>query len=256
MPHVLWGGLVVLGGLLAGLPSTTAAGLGWRTNTSHASSPCTIPVVDASELSLAKLAHRCAHSTTPLLIRGIHAKPKWRAAIAALGNRTALLENFGAEKVRLSLSAYLAQGPEKVADELDSEKLAFMKEAWQADGSDLRSQLLQQVGAGEARPWVQLGEFVGALRGGTAPADAYIFHNISAHRAITHALAPLHQLWREITLAQLEQYYRELPDAQAAHSGGKSNSLHRARARVLYHDVWLFDSARLFLHVYYLNPIG
>ena len=68
-----------------------------------------MPVVEARALSLKALAGRCARAKTPLLIRGLLAKPRWRAAAGALGNRSALLAAFGAEEVRLSLGTYLAQ---------------------------------------------------------------------------------------------------------------------------------------------------
>ena len=58
----------------------------------------------------------------------------------------------------------------------------------------------RQVLAGEARPRLRLAEWVRALREGTAPRDAYVFHNVSAG-PVARALAPLHALWRNVSLA-------------------------------------------------------
>lgn len=196
-----------------------------------------MPVVDAGRMSLSKLTMRCASSTTPLLIRGLTAKPRWRAAVAALANRTAFLQAFGKESVRLSLAGHLGQGPELSTAELDKQKLEAMA-GWTNDGSTFRAHLLRQVAAGEARPWTTLGDFAGAMRDGTVPLDAYIFHNMTESRALAQILSPLNALWRGIILAQLSPSQKLLyeaantaaePAAQGGDGGGgaKGSSLTR-----------------------------
>ena len=211
--------------LLLMTPHTTS-GDGWQA-TSRATAACTLPVVDAAGLSANALAQRCAASSTPLLIRRLLDTPRWRAAAAALGDRAALLERFGGEGVRLSVGSFLAEGPEARSPELDGEKLAFMRgePAWaaaaagtgEAAGSAreenpstaaFRSALRRQVAAGEARPLVQLGEFVSALRDGAVPPDAYVFHNVSGSPDLMEALSPLHELWYEITLVHIDTQQR------------------------------------------------
>jgi hypothetical protein len=108
-----------------------------------------------------------------------------------------------------SLGAHLSAGPETETAELDSDKLAFMREAWADDGSEFRGGLLRQVRQGTARPWVSLRAFAEALRDGAAPADAYIFHNVSGCAGLARALRPLRRLWRETALTMLPGPERE-----------------------------------------------
>ena len=49
-----------------------------------------------------------------------------------LGNRTALIGALGDLQVGLSVSSFLADGPEKSTPRLDARRLAFMQEAWAA----------------------------------------------------------------------------------------------------------------------------
>ena len=171
--------------------SGAGAGSGWRQDASLRPTPCAFPAISAAELSTVQLAQRCAGATTPLLIRGLLARPKWRDAMASLSDRKALLAEHGDEEVRLSLGSFLAAGPEASSEQLNAAKLAYMRQAWAADGSTMREGLLRQVGSGEARPTVRLGDFVEALRGGSAPPDAYVFHNISESDGLAAAVAPL-----------------------------------------------------------------
>ena len=166
-------------------------GSGWRQEASLRPTPCAFPVLSAAELSTVQLAQRCAGASTPLLIRGLLDRPKWRDAMASLSDRKALLAEHGDEEVRLSLGSFLAAGPEASSEQLNAAKLAYMRQAWAADGSTMREGLLRQVGSGEARPIVRLGDFVEALRGGAAPPGAYIFHNISESGGLAAAVAPL-----------------------------------------------------------------
>jgi hypothetical protein len=185
--------------------SAGANELGWRVNATHVTAACNMPILDASELPPAALAQRLATATTPLLITGmLHSQlPGWRAQAAVLGSRTTLLERFGGEHMRLSVATLLANGPEST--QLDSKKLTFMQEAWGAvDGSALRDSVERQVRAGEPRPRVELGDWLTALRKGTAPPDAYVFQNVSGG-PVAQALAPLHALWRNVAFAQFEK---------------------------------------------------
>ena len=179
-------------------------GLGWHENAAHATAACNMPVLDARQWSLSALAEHLAATSTPLLIRGLHDLPSWRRQADALGNRSALLEGFGSEQVQLSVATLLANGPESTT--LDAEKLRFMRNAWGAvaGGSALGDGVERQVKAGEPRPSVGLGDWLAALREGTAPSDSYVFHNVSAG-PVAQALAPLHALWRDVAFAQFAQ---------------------------------------------------
>ena len=199
--------------------------LGWRKNATHATSACNMQVlhVGIGGLSPSALVQRLSTATAPLLIRGLLNLPGWGAMAATLGNRSSLVRAFGAESVRLSVGQLLAHGPESTR--LDGKKLAFMRDAWDSsshdhgNGSDagngtstsngngtstgtgnVRDTVRRQVLAGEARPRLRLAEWVRALREGTAPRDAYVFHNVSAG-PVARALAPLHALWRNVSLA-------------------------------------------------------
>ena len=55
-----------------------------------------------------------------------------------------------------------------------------------------------------------------ALREGTAPADSYVFHNVSRSREMAAALDPLRRLWREMTLARCSPAQRAEHKAAAA----------------------------------------
>ena len=205
---------------------------GWRHNASHTPSHCSMPAIDAGGLSLRQIAERCAVADTPLIIRGLAGKPGWQASMAAFGDRQLLLDRFGADRVTLSLAAKLADAPERVSSTLNADKLAFMAKEWKewrgrpsSNGgagapspasAAFRARLWDQVERGVAQPQARLGDFVEALRDGTAPPDAYVFQNIDTignnHNpggvgdgddgGIGAALAPLRVLWREVTLAQ------------------------------------------------------
>jgi hypothetical protein len=114
---------------------------GWRHNASQdaiAALSCSMPIVNAQSMSLVDLAKRCAAADTPLLIRGLYAKPPWKRSISELSNWSATLDSFGDEQVMLSIGAYLAQGPEMENPRLNKEKLVFMRETWANDGSSFR----------------------------------------------------------------------------------------------------------------------
>lgn len=178
----------------------------WRENATHLTRACNMPVLDVGAgLSLATLIVKLASATTPLLIRGIDI-PGWRAQATTLGNRSALLAAFGDEEVKLSVGALLSHGPEST--KLDGKKLSFMRDKWTAVGGSLLGRSVErQVGAGEARPQVALGDWLSALREGTAPPDAYVFHNIS-QSPVAQALAPLHALWRDAAVAHVARQRR------------------------------------------------
>jgi hypothetical protein len=197
-----------------------SGGLGWRENATHATTACNMPVLDAGAggLTLSALVQRLAAATTPLLIRGLLDHQNWRAQAGALGNRSALLEDFSGEQMQLSVATLLSNGPE--SKELDGRKLSFMREAWGAvDGSVLGDGVERQVREGEPRPRVGLGSWVAALRQGTAPPDAYVFQNISGG-PVAQALAPLHALWRATSRAHfaLQQRSSQSEGAPAAPS--------------------------------------
>lgn len=184
---------------------------GWRRNASHdatARLPCSIPILDASSMSLAKLAKQCASANTPLLIRGLTTKPPWRKAMAKLSKHKEVVERFGNEEVLLSLSGHLAQGPEMESKELDAEKLQFMRENWNDNASAFHGQIVKQVARGTARPKVTLGDFAKALPRNMVPTDAYIFHNISGSSSLGDAVTPLRKMWREMVFAQLSEKER------------------------------------------------
>ena len=207
--------------LAVGLSCTARGNTSWRTNTSHATFECTLPTVDASALSPGALASRCAASTTPLRIRNLLKKPRWRNAASVLGSRgKLLLSSLGTEMVRISVGSYLAQGPEAQSRELDEAKLDFLRRAWgstamagteaeaqlESAAISLRLQVQKQVQQGEASPLVQLGHFVAALeQDGAVPEDVYVFHNVSASVALAELTAPLVSLWREVTVAHIDR---------------------------------------------------
>jgi hypothetical protein len=179
---------------------STAAGAGpsckaeqglWREDTAHVGTHCTMPTVSAAGLSVAALAERCAAAGTPVLIRGLLERSEWAVPMRRLVDRSALLTAFGDESIRLSISQFLTPGPESASQPLEVAKLDFMRRTWVADGSAFRDDLLRQVQAGEPSPRVQLGAWMTALRDGTAPQDAFVFHNVS-DSAITIATAPLY----------------------------------------------------------------
>jgi hypothetical protein len=196
-----------------------------------------MPVLDVGAgggLSLAALAQQLGAATTPLLVRGLFdgggdgdGDGGWAAMASALGNRSSLLERFGAEQVQLSVGQLLAHGPESRA--LDRQKLRFMRERWGAAPAAvpaaaaaaaaaarvavLGDSVGRQVRAGEARPRVRLGEWLAALREGTSLHDAYVFHNVSAG-PVAQALAPLHALWRDVMDAQHMQRWPQPQQAQ------------------------------------------
>lgn len=134
------------------------------------------------------------------VIHNLLSKPRWRKIADILGNRTAMIERYGAEPVQLSIGRFLAQGPEKSEHELDQHKLGFMREEWASAKSTwamgafkngnsdqrFRAKILSQVQAGEARPHVLLGEYVAALRTGGAPLESYVFHNVSGSVGLGH----------------------------------------------------------------------
>eukprot|EP01052_Picozoa_sp_SAG31_P036601 SAG31_NODE_4597_length_3105_cov_2.095143_2_plen_466_part_00 len=178
-------------------------GFGWRENATHVTAACNIPVIDAGAagLPVGGLVQRLAAATTPLLIRGLFDHSIWREA-RALGNRSALLEDFGDQQVQLSVATLLSNGPKST--KLDGKKLSFMQQSWGAvAGSILSDRIERQVRAGEPRPRLGLREWLLALREGTAPADAYVFHNVSGG-PIAQALAPLHKLWLHAVSEQFE----------------------------------------------------
>ena len=100
---------------------------GWRENATHATTACNMPVLDAGAggLSLGELVRRLSAATTPLLIRGLLDKPPWLEQATALGNRAALLEEFGGEQMELSVGTLLSNGPEST--KLDHKKVSFMQ---------------------------------------------------------------------------------------------------------------------------------
>ena len=189
----------------------------------------TIEIIDASTLPLSTLARRMASADAPLLLRGLApAKRSWRKAFATLSHRDSFLREFGeAVNVNVSLSRFLAVGPERVDARLDGEKLAFMRAEWlpgmyrrnAANGSSpLAARLVAQIEAGNPRPQVSLGSFIRALLphslaeavdGGEANAvsaharasltDGYVFHNVSGCALLKPYLAPLRKLWRKTT---------------------------------------------------------
>ena len=103
----------------------------WQLNSTHdatAAFHCSVPVIDAQEMSLGKIAARLAKSNTPVLIRGLASvKQPWREALAVLGSRSKLIERFGGLDVRLGIGVYLAQGPETENAKLNAEKLEFVR---------------------------------------------------------------------------------------------------------------------------------
>ncbi len=175
----------------------------WRHNASHADSACNIPVLDGSADGepLTRLAQLCAHTHTPLLIRGLMDRPGWRAVVQALGDWSDS-SAFGTEMVILSLSRFLNSSPEAQSAELDAEKLAFMQEHWGAAASGgasaMRRSLWQQVLRGEPRPLARLGDVVAAMQADALPPDAYVFHNVTGTSLGGAALAPLRSLWRAV----------------------------------------------------------
>ena len=178
----------------------------------HATMACNMPVLDAgtSGLSLASLVQRLATASTPLLVRGLLDHRQWNSQARALGNRSALLGEFGDEQMKLSVAKLLSNGPESV--QLDSKKLEFMRESWGAvGGSVLGDSVERQVRAGEPRPRVRLADWVTALREGTAPPDSYVFQNVSGG-PVAKVLAPLHTLWRDLASAQFapEEHFKWL----------------------------------------------
>ena len=185
---------------------SAAAALGWRANATHATTACNMPVLEAGgELSTDALVQRLVAATTPLLIRGLLDLPEWASQAGALGNRSALLAQFGDEQVQLSVATLLSHGPESTT--LDDKKLSFMREVWSAEGGSttLSDTVERQVRAGEARPRVRLADWLSALRDGTAPTDAYVFQNISRGPIAQQALGPLHELWQRVAFAQFAQ---------------------------------------------------
>ena len=138
----------------------------WQENATHATAACNMPVLDAGGLSPAALVQRLAAATTPLLIRGVvNLSGGWRAQAGTLGNRSALLEEFGGEQMQLSVATLLSNGPESTT--LDTKKLGFMRKAWgAAGGSVLGDDVERQVQAGEPRPRVRLGDWLTAMREG------------------------------------------------------------------------------------------
>lgn len=173
---------------------------GWRVNVTHASAACNMPVLDASVYAepdeLRPLVERLAAATAPLLIRGLLDLPGWQAQAGALGNRSALLQEFGDEQMQLSAGALLSNGPEST--QLDEKKLRFMAEEWVgAVGGALGDSVGRQVRAGEPRPRVGLRQWLGAIRAGATPRDSYVFQNVSGG-PVARALAPLHELWRGV----------------------------------------------------------
>ena len=180
--------------------------LDWRMNTSHNSAGCNLPVLDAVKLPRSEVVRRLAGADTPLLIRGLLDLPDWRAQASAFGNRSALIERFSHERMQLSVGALLSHGPEST--QLDGKKLSFMQQAWDAvPGSVLGDRVQQQVRTGKAKPQVELGDWLAALREGSAPTDAYVFQNISGG-LVAQALLPLHALWRDTVYAQFDRRQR------------------------------------------------
>ena len=180
--------------------------LGWRINTSHSSAGCNLPLLDAAKLPRGEVVRRLAAADTPLLIRGLLDLPDWRAQASAFGNRSALIERFSHERMALSVGALLSHGPEST--QLDGKKLSFMQQAWGAvPDSVLGDHVQQQVATGTAKPQVELGDWLAALREGTAPTDAYVFQNVSGG-LVAQALLPLHALWRDTLYAQFERRQR------------------------------------------------
>jgi len=149
-----------------------------------------MPTISAAGITTAALAKRCATATTPVLIQGLMELPEWHTAMHHLADRSALLAAFGGEEVRLSLSQFLTPGPEASSLKLSEAKLEFMRQAWIADGSAFRESLLHQIQAGEPTPRVQLEGWMQSLQDGSAPPDAYVFHNVSG-TAIAATVAPL-----------------------------------------------------------------
>ena len=171
---------------------------GWRENATHATTACNMPVLDAGAggLSLGELVQRLSAATTPLLIRGLlDLEPGWHEQGVALGNRAALLEEFGGEQMELSVGTLLSNGPEST--KLDHKKVSFMQENWASVAEALGDDVAQQIADGEPRPRVQLRDWVRAMREGSTPEDSYVFFNISRGR-VAQALTPLHALWRDL----------------------------------------------------------
>lgn len=162
-----------------------------------------MPIVNAGQIGLGALAHRCAASNTPLLIRGLLKLPQWES-LQALGDRSTLLSEFGDEEVHLSLSSFLNERPESRSESLDGEKLSFMRERWgvSGGGSVFRRNLWQQVLASEPRPRTSLGDAVKAMRDDDLPPGAYIFHNVSGSHVLAEAAEPLHSLLRHVWAVQ------------------------------------------------------
>jgi hypothetical protein len=177
---------------------------GWRENTAHATTACNMPVLDAGAdgLTLDTLVQRLASATTPLLIRGLLDHPDWLVQANTLSNRSTLLNEFGKEQMQLSVGTLLSNGPE--SNVLDVKKVSFMRKKWGAvEGSVLGDIVEQQVRAGEPKPRVDLGNWLAALREGTAPPDSYVFHNVTDGH-LSRALAPLHALWSDASFAEFE----------------------------------------------------
>ena len=215
--------LLLLGTSLAQLADDaqcTAAGQDWPVNTTHATPPCNVPVLDAGSLSPATLTQRLAAATTPLLIRGLVDLPRWELQADTFSKRAALLEAFGDQRLELSVGRLLSNGPE--SSTLDDKKISFMQEAWGNDvtagGGDgtaaggtrmggVTGSVGRQVRAGKPRPTVRLRDWLAALRAGETPRDAYVFQNIS-NGPIATALSPLHTLWHDVAVAQFDQQGR------------------------------------------------
>jgi hypothetical protein len=184
----------------------SAGSTGWAQNSSHASSGCNMPVLDAEGLSVGEIVQQLAVATTPLLIRGMLHLSDWQSQASIFVNRTALVERFGREQMQLSVGTLLSNGPEST--QLDRKKLEFMQQAWGAvQGSVLGDKVQQQVRTGKPRPQVELGEWLAALREGSSPPDAYVFQNVSGG-PVAQALTPLHTLWRDAVYAQFAQRWR------------------------------------------------
>ena len=67
--------------------------------------------------------------------------PRWehvvQVEVVSVGDRVKVKVLHG-EEGRLSLGSFLAAGPEASSEQLNAAKLAFMRQAWAADGSTMR----------------------------------------------------------------------------------------------------------------------
>ena len=178
----------------------------WLRNASHVSSRCTMPVVEsAAELGLAKLARRCAGSTTPLLIRGLPAQSeKWRGQPRGRGSQSAApsfitLCDFVCDRSGGRLTGAAARDSRRATVTVFGDRASLLERfggeevspptacatafcccwpgatmAAAAGGTELSNAQLC-VASGSVEPRELPGAGPGAIRGGVGPAEARVY---------------------------------------------------------------------------------